>query len=132
MLTIFIVIVVLYHLSPSDDNDINATYIRKSVQKYCDVTFICDLQCYLFYEIYVPSMEVPLQVCNKDQDMEVWIPALFFVMRLGLTVPINRGLEESCWARSTDPLAGQCTFKNNSDLRWIQKYSVWKGYLGSQ
>lgn len=83
MLTIFIVIVVPYHLSPSDDNDINATYIRKLVQKYCDVTFICDLQCYLFYEIYVPSMEVLLQVCNKDQDMEVWIAALFFSYEAG-------------------------------------------------
>lgn len=60
MFTIFIVIAIPYHLSPSEDNDINATHIMKLVQKYCDMTFICDLQCYLFYEIYVPSMEVQL------------------------------------------------------------------------
>lgn len=53
------------------------TYIRKLVQKYCDMTSMHVLQYYLFYEIsYVLSVEVTLQEYSRGQGPEVWIPGL--------------------------------------------------------
>lgn len=70
-------------------------YIRKPVQKYSDMTLICDLQYYLCYGIsYVPSMEVALQEYNVGNDLEVYIPALFLHQGLDWPCPVreDRGI----------------------------------------